>query len=87
MLNTAVMPPMSTAPALGRCWLHNTVNGANAADAQTTAMIRCAARNRPRWDRNALIHSYLSGLLRQPTGRDIRQQTSERSAAVRSARS
>jgi hypothetical protein len=62
---------MANAPAPGSRCVANTVNGARAADAQTTAMIRCAARNRPRWDRNVFIQSYLSGLLRQPIGRDI----------------
>ena len=76
---------MTTAAALGSCWPNNTLNGANAAAAHTTAMIRCAARNRPRWDRNPSIQSYLSALLRQPLGSDIYQQTPERSAAKRSA--
>src|ERR1700692_1066914 len=75
--NAAASPPMTTAAALGSSWLYNMVNGANAADTQTTAMICCAARNCPLWKRNALVQSYLSGLLPQPLGGDICRRTSK----------
>ena len=82
--NTAASPPMTTAAALSSSWPNNMVNGAVAAAAQTTAMICCAVRNPPRWKRNALIHSYLSGFSPNPLAVTSRQTSkSERLCAAR----